>query len=164
MYRTLTWCRAGRACAGPVQGGGWGGGRSWGDSWGRPEAREDMREGVDGLVVGVAHGEDSVERVYAGGRGRHLPRLLSDHSLDGGPGEADPHGSGMRVWKWREGWVTSLSCRIINWTLRSTCLHWNNHWTRWAYWMSDICPYGINKFFSCYVQIKSSRMRISERR
>ena len=56
-----------------------------------------MREGVDGLVVGVAHGEDSVERVYAGGRGRHLPRLLSDHSLDGGPGEADPHGSGMRV-------------------------------------------------------------------
>jgi hypothetical protein len=67
-----------------------------------------MREGVDGLVVGVAHCENSIERVYTGGRGRHLPRLLSDHSLDGGGGEADRHGSGDGDGAFIFGGVTQL--------------------------------------------------------
>ena len=79
---TLTWGGAGWTCAGSVQRWsrrrGWCG---WGDSRGRPEAGEDVRVGVDRMVGSVAHGQHSVERVNTGGRGRHLPWLLSDHSL-----------------------------------------------------------------------------------
>ena len=79
---TLTWGGAGWASAGSVQR--WSRRRGWGGrghSGGWAEAGEDVRVGVDRMVGSVAHGQHSVERVNTGGRGRHLPWLLSDHSL-----------------------------------------------------------------------------------